>query len=136
MKSILGCIRAKDSTERIRGLLLSHVCVGWSNKLTPLGDCILSNQFHSNSDIAGHELLQGWEEGLVLVLGIKTCHRLGIEAGHLQLVDHKSILLDGIDNLAHVSILVWLDHGKGALSVALEVLASMHIAIVSYFQHT
>ena len=70
------------------------------------------------------------------MLGVEASHRLGIEAGHLQLVDHKSILLDGIDNLAHVSILVWLDHGKGALSVAFEVLASMHITVISYFQDT
>ena len=136
MNCILCCICSKDSSQRIWGLLSCNFSISWSNKLSPFLHGICCNKLHSDSYIAGHELLEISKEIFVFVFFIEFSDTLGIEFRHLKLVNGKSTLLDSINNLSHVGILVWLDHCECTLSITFKVFSCMNITIVNYFKHT
>ena len=56
------------------------------------------------------------------------------EAGHFQLVDRKASVLDGVDDLSHLSVAVGLYHSEGALARRFKMLASVHITVVENFE--
>lgn len=99
-------------------------------------DCIVSDEFHANYDITCNELLQIWEERLVLVLTVELLSSVAVEARHLQFVDSESIVLDAVDDLAHLSVAVGFDHGECTLASSFKMLASVNIAVVHDFDHT
>ena len=70
------------------------------------------------------------------MLTVESFGRLPGEARHLKLVDHETLTLNTVDNLAHLSVAVWLNHSKGSLSLRFELPASSDIAIVDDFQDT
>lgn len=80
--------------------------------------------------------MQVWEEILILVLSVEGLSRLPAEARHLKLIDHEPLALNKINNLAHLSVAVRLDHGERSLSLLFEVSTSGHIAIIDDFQDT
>ena len=65
------------------------------------------------------------------MLAIEYLRGLITESGHLQFVDSEAIDINGIDDLAHVSVSIGLDHGECALAVNLETLSGGDIRVVS-----
>ena len=65
------------------------------------------------------------------MLTIEHLSGLIAESGHLQLVDLEPVNIDGVYDLANVSVGIRLDHGEGALAIDLETLSCGHIRVVS-----
>ena len=59
---------------------------------------------------------------------------VAVEAGHLQFVDRESTVLNRVDNLAHLSVAVGLNHCESALTSSFKMLARVHIAVVADFE--
>ena len=65
------------------------------------------------------------------MLTIEHLSGLIAESGHLQLVDLEPVNLNGIDDLANVSVCIRLNHGESALAIDLKTLSGGHIRVVS-----
>ena len=94
MNGSLGSISAETGTKRLRCISLGSGCVGGSNKLSPAGNGVGSDELHTSDNIAGDELGQVGEEGLALMLRVELAGGLLAELGHLELVDHETVRLD------------------------------------------
>lgn len=68
------------------------------------------------------------------MLGIEPFSSLAIEARHLQFVDHEATCLNFVNDLTHLSVAVWLDHGEGSLASLLEVSSGCNITVVHDLQ--
>ena len=64
------------------------------------------------------------------MLTIEHLSGLIAESGHLQLVNLEPVNINGVDDLANVSICIRLDHGEGALAIDLETLSCGNIRVV------
>ena len=135
MHCILSGISAEKAAKGLRCLSLGRRCVGWTNSLTPALNSILSNKFHTDDNVASDELLQVWEEGLLLMLAIELLTSLFVEARHLHFIEYEALGLDCVNDLSHLGVAVWLNHGKGALSLGLEFSPGGNITVIRYFQN-
>lgn len=63
---------------------------------------------------------------LVELIGeLRSC-----EFAHLQLGDGETVLVNGVNDLPSLGVTVRLDHGKGSLSLALEIVLGEDVAIL------
>ena len=135
MNGILSAISAELCSKGLRCLSFSCLCVGRANQITPRLNGTLANQFHSDNNIASDELLKIREEWLLLMLTIECFTSGAIETGHLQFVDDEAVVLNSVDNLAHLCVTVRLDHGECPLARLLKVFASVYISVVKNAKH-
>lgn len=68
------------------------------------------------------------------MLCVELSSRCLSEAGHFQLIDCEASVLNGVDDLAHLSVAVGLDHGEGALARGFKMFARVHITVVDNFE--
>ena len=134
MDTVLSVIGAKAGAQGVGGFGTGSFCASGADSCAPLLHSILSDKLHSNDNITCDERLQVGEEFLILVLSVEAFGRLPGEARHLELVDRETLTLNAVNNLAHLSVAVGLDHGKGSLSLLFELPTSGNIAVVDHFQ--
>ena len=134
MDTVLSVIGAKAGAQGVGGFGAGSFCASGTDSFAPLLHSILSDKLHSNDNITRDERLQVGEEFLILVLSVEAFGRLPGEARHLELVDRETLTLNAVNNLAHLSVAVGLDHGKGSLSLLFELPTSGNIAVVDHFQ--
>ena len=134
MDTVLSVISAKAGTQGIGSFSAGRFCASGTDSCAPLLHSVLSDELHSNRNITGDKRLQVGEEFLILVLSVEAFGRLPGEARHLELVDRETLTLNTVNNLAHLSVAVGLDHGKSSLSLLFELPASGNIAVVDNFQ--
>ena len=130
MDTVLSVIGAKAGTQGIGSFGAGRFCASGTDSCAPLLHSVLSDELHSNRNITGDKRLQVGEEFLILVLCVEAFGRLPGEARHLELVDRETLTLNTVNNLAHLSVAVGLDHGEGTLARCFEILASVHITVV------
>lgn len=95
----------------------------------PVLDAVFGDDFHSSGDVALEEL-SGFSAVLLLDLH-EARGSGGGEFSHAQLRDHKSVLVDGVEDLSSVHVDVGLNQGEGALLVCSKVGASKHISVIN-----
>ena len=117
MDTVLSVISAKAGAQGVGGFGAGRFCIGGTDSCAPLLHSVLSDKLHSNDNIARDKRLQVGEERLRLVLRVEAFGRLSGEARHLELVDREARSLNAVNNLAHLSVAVGFDHGKGSLSL-------------------
>ena len=134
MDTVLSVISAKAGAQGVGGFGAGVGCSSRTDSCAPLLHSVLSDKLHSNDNITRDKRLQVVEEFLILVLSVEDFTRSPGEARHLELVDRETLALNAVNNLAHLSVAVGLDHGKGSLSLLFELPASGNIAVVDHFQ--
>ena len=117
MDTVLSVISAKAGAQRVGGFGAGRFCASGTDSCAPLLHSVLSDKLHSNDNITRDKRFQVGEEFLILVLTVEDSGRLPGEARHLELVDRETRALNAVNNLAHLSVAVGLDHGKGSLSL-------------------
>lgn len=70
------------------------------------------------------------------MLRVELACGLCIESGHLKLVDHETVLLYSVDDLAHLRVAVGLDHRESSLALRFKISPCVDIAVVGYFEDT
>ena len=110
--------------------LLGVEGISGSNSVSPLFDCVLSDELNASDNITCHEVHEFIEETFALVFPVELTGTFGGKPGHLELADHETALIYLIDDLSRGRVGIGLDHSKCALSIALELLASEKITIL------
>jgi len=116
MYSILGSVSTEKGSDRTWCLHLSLCGISWSDEISPFLNSSVSNEFHTNTHIAGHESLQITKEWFSNMFTIKYIGSFLSKFRHFQFVDHESLALDSINNLANILVRVRFDHGKSGFS--------------------
>lgn len=100
----------------MRGMLLGFVRVSWSDHVSELLDCIFSNDFHSSDDVALHEVGQVGEESFSSMFSIEVIGELWpAKPTHFKFGNFETVLINCVNDLARLSVTVWLNHSKGFL---------------------
>jgi hypothetical protein len=131
MHSVSKAVSAKNWSQSSRHILFGRWSLSWSHKLSEGSNCVVLNQLHASDDIALHEGSQIAKEGLSLMLLIELLCLLGAcELAHLQFWNIETVFVDGVNNLASLSVTVRLDHAKGLLAWRLELSAGKQISVL------
>jgi len=71
-----------------------------------------------------------WEKWFANVFSIKLLDRCVIEFGHFQLINFKSIFVNGINDFTKIGISVWFYHSVGAPAVAILFIGCCNISVL------
>ena len=100
MHCILCVVGAEATPDRVWCSLFSVEGVSGSNSVSPLFDCVLSDELNASDDITRHEVHEVIKETFALVFTVELTGTLGAKPGHLELADHETALIYLIDDLS------------------------------------